>query len=173
MSRTLSREIGNYVARTFVFTTCELKQIFCEGSVPAVPTEAWRKTPSGVISTGICVVSYSDEDEGLSQVVTYLLIISLHNRGLQAFFFFVPFISDWVELFTLEYFYLPITVPFFFFFLSEEMPVFGRLETNDSTFQIGAGAIPGYTVLHINWVLFLLFCTYFCIWNDWIRYLLC
>lgn len=36
------------------FTTCELKRIVWEGSVPAVPTEAWRKIPSGVISTEVC-----------------------------------------------------------------------------------------------------------------------
>lgn len=59
-------------------------------------------------------------------MLIYLLIISLHNRSLQTFFF--PFISDLVELFTLVYFYLPITPTFFF--LSEEMSVFERLETN-------------------------------------------
>lgn len=125
-----SREIRNYVARTFVFTTCELKQIFCEGSVPAVPTEAWRKTPSGVISTGVCVVSYSDEDEGLSQVVMYLFIISLHNRGLQAFFFFLSLsYLIWLNCLLWSIFIFPLLF-LFFFFLSEEMPVFERLETN-------------------------------------------
>jgi len=47
------------------FTTCELREVVCKGSVPAVPTEARRKIPSGIISTEICVVSYSDQDEGL------------------------------------------------------------------------------------------------------------
>lgn len=53
----------------------------------------------------------------------YLLIISLHDRGLQTFF---PFISDLVELFTMVYFYFI----FPFSFLSEEMPLFEKLEMN-------------------------------------------
>lgn len=47
------------------FTTCGLKQIVCEGSVPTIPSEAWREIPSGVVSAEICVVSYLDPDEGL------------------------------------------------------------------------------------------------------------
>lgn len=47
------------------FTTREVKQIVCEGLLPAVPIEPWKKIPSGIISTEVCVVSYSDQDEGL------------------------------------------------------------------------------------------------------------
>lgn len=47
------------------FAACEVKQIVCEGSLPAAPTEPWRKIPSGIISTEVCVVSRSDQDEGL------------------------------------------------------------------------------------------------------------
>lgn len=60
-----SREIRNYLAGTVVFHHVG-SQTNCEGSLPAVPTEPCRKIPSGIISTEVCTVSYSDQDEGLS-----------------------------------------------------------------------------------------------------------
>lgn len=65
-------------------------------------------------------------------MLMYLLIISLHNRSLQTFFFFLSYLI-WLNCLLWSIFIFLLCL--LFFFLSEEMSVFERLETNGTKFQ--------------------------------------